>query len=278
MEDMRVKCIEEIPGAPFASGISTGSGMQGALGVLGGMGPLASQLFYGMVTEMTDAACDQEHIDMMILSHATMPDRTEAIVSGDTKAVCDLLRKDCRMLEQAGCKAIVAACNTAHYFLHQIEPDLRIPLISMVRATADAVAAEAGDMPARATAGTACGMAEAGKCRIAILSTEGTIQTGLYQEALAARGLEAWVPDAGTQALVTHLIYDCVKANAPADRQALARLDEAVRAAGCRRALLACTELSVIARDNALDDFYVDPMQVLAEQAILFMGKPVRRK
>lgn len=259
MEDMRVKCIEEIPGAPFASGISTGSGMQGALGVLGGMGPLASQLFYGMVTEMTDAACDQEHIDMMILSHATMPDRTEAIVSGDTKAVCDLLRKDCRMLEQAGCKAIVAACNTAHYFLHQIEPDLRIPLISMVRATADAVAAEAGG-------------------RIAILSTEGTIQTGLYQEALASRGLEAWVPDAGTQALVTHLIYDCVKANAPADRQALTRLDEAVRAAGCRRALLACTELSVTARDNGLDDFYVDPMQVLAEQSILFMGKRVRER
>lgn len=234
--------------------------MEGALGVLGGMGPLASQLFYEMVTEMTDAACDQEHIDMMILSHATMPDRTEAILSGDTKAVCDLFLKDCRMLEQAGCKAIVAACNTAHYFLHRIEPDLRIPLISMVRATADAVAAESD------------------KSRIAILSTEGTIQTGLYQEALAARELEAWVPDAGTQTLVTHLIYDCVKANAPADRQALARLDEAVRAAGCRRALLACTELSVIARDNGLGDFYVDPMQVLAGQAILFMGKQARRK
>ncbi|HHX92653.1 MAG TPA: aspartate/glutamate racemase family protein [Clostridiales bacterium] len=251
--------------------------MEGALGVLGGMGPLASQLFYEMVTEMTDAACDQEHIDMMILSHATMPDRTEAILSGDTKAVCDLLLEDCRMLEQAGCKAIVAACNTAHYFLHQIEPDLRIPLISMVRATAEAIAAEAGDMFDPASADAVCGSADAGR-RIAILSTDGTIQTGLYQEALAARGLEPWVPDDRTRALVTHLIYDCVKANAPADRQALARLDEAVRAAGCRRALLACTELSVIARDNGLDDFYVDPMQVLAGQAILFMGKQVRRK
>ena len=48
---------------------------QKVLGVIGGMGPLATQLFYKMVIEHTDAHCDQEHLNMVILNHATMPDR-----------------------------------------------------------------------------------------------------------------------------------------------------------------------------------------------------------
>ena len=36
--------------------------MDKKIGVIGGMGPMASQLFYKYVTEMTDAACDQEHV------------------------------------------------------------------------------------------------------------------------------------------------------------------------------------------------------------------------
>jgi aspartate racemase len=110
--------------------------MENMLGVLGGMGPLASQLLYKMITEKTVAEKDQDHIDMMILNHATMPDRTRAILSGDTARIYDMLLEDCRILERAGCRAIVIACNTAHYFSHQFEASLRIPLISMVREAA----------------------------------------------------------------------------------------------------------------------------------------------
>ena len=63
----------------------------GKLGVIGGMGPMATQLFYKNVIEMTDAKTDQEHIDMIILSHASVPDRTTAIKSGETDKVFDVL-------------------------------------------------------------------------------------------------------------------------------------------------------------------------------------------
>ena len=45
---------------------------------------------------------------------------------------------------------------------------------------------------------------------------------------------------------------------------------------GCEALILACTELSVIKADEHLDDFYVDPMEVMAERAIAFMGKSVK--
>jgi aspartate racemase len=83
--------------------------MKNVLGILGGMGPLASQLLYRRITEKTLADSDQDHIDLILLSHATMPDRTEAILSGDIQVVCDLLLQDCRTLESLGCKGIVVA-------------------------------------------------------------------------------------------------------------------------------------------------------------------------
>ncbi len=90
------------------------------LGVLGGMGPLATQLLYKMIIENTEASCDQEHIDMIILSHAKIPDRTAAIKSGNTKEVFHALLDDIIMLGKNGCTAIAIPCNTSHYFLSRI--------------------------------------------------------------------------------------------------------------------------------------------------------------
>lgn len=232
--------------------------MKNALGVLGGMGPLASQLFYRMVIEKTAAEKDQEHIDMIILSHATMPDRTEAIFSEDTQKVYQLLLEDCKMLEKEGCKAIVGICNTAHYFLHQYSNLLTIPILSMVKEAAK----EMGRLYKEE--------------RVAILATDGTIRTELYQKALKEEGVIPYLPSQKAQRSVMHLIYDCVKKGVPADKAALESIDTELRENGCKAALTACTELSVIKSDNNLGVLYVDPMEILAEQAILFMGKQLR--
>jgi len=232
--------------------------MENTLGVLGGMGPLASQLFYKMMIEKTAAAKDQEHINMIILNHATMPDRTEAIFSENAKQVYDLLFEDCKMLEHAKCKAIVGICNTAHYFLHQYEDLLEIPILSMIRETA----AEMG----RLFKGES----------VAVLATDGTIKTELYQAALKEEGVIPYLPSPQTQRLVMRLIYDCVKSGASTDMAALESIDDELKANGCMAALTACTELSVIKAEERLDTFYADPMEILAEKAIVFMGKSLK--
>ena len=234
--------------------------MKNVLGVLGGMGPMASALFYKMITEKTAAEKDQDHINLVLLSDASTPDRTAAILSDDFakwQAAWDSLHQDCETLQNLGCRAICCTCNTAHYYLHQFS-DLSIPVISMIKETAK-------------EAGRRC---PGGK--VAVLATDGTIQTGLYQKELEKEGVTPYVCTQEKQALVMHLIYGCVKAGLPADREALAAIDEELKAAGCSAALLACTELSVIKADEHLDDFYIDPMEVLAEKAIEFMGKQVK--
>ena len=232
--------------------------MEHPIGIIGGMGPMASQLFYKMVTEHTAAERDQDHIDLILLSDASMPDRTAAILSGQYEGPYEQLLSDARLLERCGCTAIAITCNTAHFFADMIADKIGIPILHMIRETAAALAR-------RCPGGT-----------VGVLATDGTIQTGLYQKALEARGLAPWTPPAEIQKEVMHQIYDRVKKGLPWDGESWARIEAACRGAGCAAVVLACTELSVIKADQGLADWYVDPMEVLARKVIETAGKTYR--
>lgn len=232
--------------------------MEHPIGIIGGMGPMASQLFYKMVTEHTAAERDQDHIDLILLSDASMPDRTAAILSGQYEGPYEQLLSDARLLEQCGCTAIAITCNTAHFFADMIADKIGIPILHMIRETAAALA---------------------GRCPggvVGVMATDGTVQTGLYQKALTERGLTPWTPPAEIQKEVMHQIYDRVKKGLPCDQESWARIEAAYRRAGCAAVVLACTELSVIKADEGLGDWYVDPMETLARKVIETAGKTYR--
>lgn len=227
------------------------------LGVLGGMGPQATQMFYQMVLDRTEASRDQEHLPALILSDTGMPDRTAAILSGDTAALYGRLLADAKLLEGCGCTAIAIPCNTSHYFVDRLQGEVGVPILHMIRETAAALAAQ-------------------GKKRPGILATEGTIRSGLYQRECAALGMEGVAPQEEIQRLVTSIIYDEIKQGEKGSREKFAHIDRAIRAAGCDCAILACTELSVFATYHPLPAFYVDAMVVLAERAVTGCGYPLR--
>ena len=102
------------------------------LGIIGGMGPEATSFFYARITGRTKAASDQEHLDIVILSHASMPDRTHAILTGDKSAVLEAAMQDIRALEMLGVENIAIPCNTFHYFLEDLQKETKIPIINML--------------------------------------------------------------------------------------------------------------------------------------------------
>lgn len=228
------------------------------LGIIGGMGPMASALFYDMISSKTDASCDQENLDLILLSHAGMPDRTRAILSKDEAQIEEVRSKllaDAMFLQNAGCTAIAVTCNTAHYFVNMIEGEIDIPFIHLIRETAEAVASEFGAK------------------KVAVLATDGTIETRLYQDELSKRGVIAFTPKAEVQALVMHEIYECIKSGKPADEEIWKKIEEYVKAEGCEAAVLACTELSVVRKELSLGNFYFDPMDIMAERCLDFYEK-----
>lgn len=227
------------------------------LGVVGGMGPQATQIFYQRILDRTQAAKDQEHLQALIFSDTGMPDRTEAILSGRGEEVFDRLLADARLLAACGCTAVAIPCNTSHYFADRLQIELDIPLLNMVRETCRV-------------------LARRGCRRVAVLATDGTVQTEVYQRECAAQGLEGIAPDQGTQALVMSIIYDEIKRGEQGSREKFAAIDRAVRAMGCEAAVLGCTELSVYRSYHDLPEFYVDAMDVLVEACILACGKQLR--
>lgn len=227
------------------------------LGVLGGMGPAATQLFYRMILEKTDASCDQEHLDMIILNHATMIDRTQAILEGREEELLALLLNDAQLLEREGAVSIAIPCNTSHVVVDRLQEQLHTPIIHMIRET---VARLKEQIPAAGT-------------KIGILATDGTIQMGLYQKELQNMGMIPVVPSPNIQKLVMKIIYDGVKNGGKIDQEDFVRIEEELLFQQCEKAILACTELSCFKEMYGLPPYYVDAMAVLAEKCILVCGK-----
>lgn len=227
------------------------------LGVLGGMGPQATQIFYQRIIDRTDAATDQEHVPTLIWSDSMMPDRTAALLEGRGEQVFARLCSDVGLLESCGCTVIAIPCNTSHYFLDRLQEETTIPILHMIRETAARVKAM-------------------GLRKVGILATDGTVQMGLYQTACQEQGLVALTPSQEIQELVMSVIYDEIKRGEPGSREKFLKIDRAMRAMGCDGVILGCTELSVFRHNHGLPAFYVDAMEILAEEAIVRCGKPLR--
>ena len=228
------------------------------LGVIGGMGSLATQLFYKMVIERTDAHLDQEHINMLILNHATMPDRTKAILNGTGMAVYKKLLTDAKFLQESGATVIAIPCNTSHCWIEELQSEISIPIINMIEATAEVIAAG--------------GQAK----KVGILATDGTIQSALYQKACQRHGLIPIVLSEDNQKRVMHIIYEGVKNGEPIDLEEFKYVQAELFGKNCDCAIMGCTELSCFKKLYALSDYYLDAMEVLAEKAILACGKNLK--
>ena len=225
------------------------------LGVIGGMGPEASCYYYENVIAHTDASKDQEHIDMVILSHATMPDRTEAIMSGDDKYLIHLLQEDARTLESLGVSNIASTCNTSHYFYNQIQKAVQIPVINMIHESVAFAVKEYDNVK-----------------KIGIMATDGTINSRIYHKECRKMGVTPVKPSEERQKDVMSLIYDDIKSGRPGDRNKFDRvMNEFVRK-GCDAVILACTELSVFKGRHEIPSICLDAMDVLVRESILSSG------
>ena len=164
------------------------------LGVIGGMGPEATSFYYARVIARTKAESDQEHINMIILSHATMPDRTQAILTGNKLPFLKAITQDARDLEMLGVENIAIPCNTSHYFLEDIQKSTSVPIINMVEESVRYVVEAHPKVK-----------------KIGIMGTDGTMQAKTYHRACEKFGITPVVPGEACQKDVMSLIYDDIK-------------------------------------------------------------------
>ena len=102
------------------------------LGVIGGLGPMATAYFYQLITQMSDAGCDQEHMEILLYSKPTIPDRTRYILNNKEENPLDDIVEVGNVLKNAGAEVIAIPCITAHYFHNEIEKAVELPIVHAI--------------------------------------------------------------------------------------------------------------------------------------------------
>lgn len=232
------------------------------VGVIGGVGPQATAYFLDMVVRLTEARRDQDHLDLVVFNHASIPDRTAFILGTSDEDPGPVMAGDARRLERFGVSFLVVPCNTAHHFTEQVVGAVSVPVLSIIDETVAEAARRVPDLR-----------------RVGVLATSGTLHARVYHRALEACGVEPVQPSPEDQAIVMAIIYEQVKAGLPVDLAAFTGVMDRLRAAGAQVVVLGCTELSIVAADHGLleaDRTVVDSLDVLARRTIERAGHVVR--
>lgn len=227
------------------------------LGIIGGLGPMATAYLLQLIIEMTDAKTDQGHLDVIVFDRPNVPDRTAHILDKSKPSPLPFMQKTARTLENLGAGVLCAPCVTSHYFYRELQGSVSVPFLNMVEETAKE-------------------LKRAGKRKAGIMATTGTVSTGLFQNTFAQNGLEAVIPGGEGQKLVMSLIYDEIKAGKPADPEKFQKVSEELYGTGCDFIILGCTELSLIKKSSGLGAGYLDALEVLAKRAIEVCGGPLK--
>lgn len=218
------------------------------LGIVGGMGPLATSVLFDYIVRHTAATKDQEHINALILNHSTLPDRTDVILNGKDEDFLDAVKGDFDILNDLNVPLIAFPCNTGHYFFDAMSKMAKGRIINMI----DETLARCKEM---------------GTQKVAVFATEGTRSTKLYNHYAARHDLEVIYPTADEQETITRIIYDVKelgKTRFPEMDALLAKYTEDAVV------ILACTELSTLGINNKN---VVDTTQVLGDVIIKTCGR-----
>ncbi len=224
------------------------------LGILGGLGPMSTVYFYELLTAHTQAASDADHIDLLISSRASTPDRTAFILGRSDKDPSHVMREEMQRLTDAGASLLVIPCNTAHRFYEQIQHDCPVPILNIIEETV--------------------GHLHANRIRtFGLLATEGTVASASYPHFSSRFGMTCITPTKEEQAVISSIIYDDIKQNRPVDMKKFDAVARALIARGCERLVLGCTELSLLKKSGLSDELYVDSLEVLVYRTILACKK-----
>ena len=146
------------------------------IGVIGGMGPLATTDFLNKVIEEAHAAVDEDHVPLLISCDPRIPPRPAAILAGGESPLPRLLEIR-NWLLNAGATALVMPSNTAHYWYDELTADCPVPFLSIV---------ESGCLEALRLAGAGAS--------VGVVGTRATLATGLFDRELERHGLVASTP------------------------------------------------------------------------------------
>ena len=220
------------------------------VGIIGGMGPLATADLYMKIISQTPAKCDQEHIPLLIDSYPQIEDRT-AFILGKGENPLPRLVESANRLKNAGCEAVCMPCNTAHFFAEDVKKQTGVKILHIAEITVEAILRDFSDAK-----------------NIAILATDGTIKAKIYENPLKNANLNPILPNLKMQNLLMDCIYKGVKAGKTAEF--LSKFEEILQNTQADAYIAGCTEIPIFLPLIKSNKVFIDPTLELAKAVVKF--------
>ncbi|NDL65246.1 aspartate/glutamate racemase family protein [Acerihabitans arboris] len=220
------------------------------LGILGGMGPLATVDLMQKIIQETPAQRDQEHAPVVAWNVPQIADRQQALAGLGPSPLPDLLY-GLAQLNRAGASHILIACNTAHHWYAALAAASRAPLLHIADATMDSLRPVQGE-------------------RIGLIATQGTLDAGWFQQRITALGGQTLAPlPEEMRAWFVPGCYAVKRGELRKGGELLSLLAASLTERGAGRLILACTEVppALAAIDSPWQSIGIDPTRALARAA-----------
>ncbi len=223
------------------------------IGVLGGMGPLATVDFFSKVISETPAQGDADHVPMLIQSDPRIAPRPAAILGDGRSPLSELMAGRDRLIA-AGATALAMPCNTAHFWYGDLLKGCSVPFLSIVDASVHELSR----------------LADAGST-IGIIATRATLAAQIFDPALTRAGYKVMLPQEIVMNTLVLPGIECVKAgDAVRGGQLVEQAVQALLQQGAGAVVLACTEtpLALDAIKSQLRSHCVDSTAALARSCV----------
>jgi aspartate racemase len=223
------------------------------VGVIGGLGPLATVDFFSKLVSATSANTEQDHLHVIIENNPKVPNR-HAAINGTGPDATPYLVQMASNLERAGADFVVMPCNTAHAFQKEIENVLTVPFVSIINEVVIELREKYGDLS-----------------NIGLMAAEGCLTAQLYQQALKKSGLNPVVWTEAEIAMFMSIVYR-IKADERTEDIRLTLIDLAnlLTKRGAEVIVAACTEVPLILSPPDLEVPLMSSTDLLVNRTIAY--------
>lgn len=218
------------------------------VGIIGGMGTIATIDLFNKIVLETNAKSDKEHLHILIDNNAQIPDRTSFIL-GDGEDPTYELVKSAKNLEKIGADFLAIPCNTAHYFYDVIKENVNIEIINMIEETSKFI-----------------------KCnninRVGLLATSGTIKAKVYDNILKNYSIEIVKLNCYEQSVIMDFIYGIKQNEKSFNNEGVRKVINNFKEKNVNNIILGCTELPIGMSMLGIEENFIDPTNILAKACV----------
>ena len=222
------------------------------IGLIGGMSWESTIEYYRIINEETNKRLGGLHSAKIIMYSFDFDEIEKLQSQGRWDSATDIMIDAAKRIEKAGAEIILICTNTMHKMFTQVEESVRIPVLHILDATADAIKSK-------------------GVNKVGLLGTKFTMEQEFYKERLMrVHEIAVIIPNPQDMEKVNKIIYEelCRGKIKESSKELLKKIIEKLVDEGAEGIVLGCTELPLLIKKEDSSVPIFDTCSLHAKKAV----------